>query len=170
MAGAIAVGVQAAPHEQLDLFWRMYVNPKAPSLIVSYWHLAGVAALASAATGLPLSANAQYAQTNLVSNIPGLATLTEARLVNPWGLSRTRTSPFWTSNQGTNSTHPLAVDPAIGTVATVLGVNAKGSSAFRRLARGPQGPTGQVNNTNTATFQLTPGNPRPRLPGSSSPI
>src|SRR5215212_4906678 len=46
---------------------------------------------------------APYVQTNLVSNIPGLATITDPLLVNPWGISRSDTSPFWVSNQGSNS-------------------------------------------------------------------
>jgi uncharacterized protein (TIGR03118 family) len=137
--------------------WRLDVNPKASSLVVSYWYLAGVAALSAAAVGLPRPANAQYAQTNLVSSIPGLATLTEARLANPWGLSRTGTSPFWTSNQGTNSSTLFAITGTT-TVSEVLGVNANGFVGIPTTAGGPQGPTGQVSNINTASFQLTPGN------------
>jgi hypothetical protein len=37
---------------------------------------------------------AQYAQTNLVSDIQGLATITDPLLVNPWGISHSATSPF----------------------------------------------------------------------------
>jgi uncharacterized protein (TIGR03118 family) len=44
-------------------------------------------------------------------------------------------------------------------VSQVLGVNANGFVAIPTTAAGPQGPTGQVNNTNTASFQLTPGTP-----------
>jgi hypothetical protein len=44
---------------------------------------------------------AAYLQTNLVSDITGLAALTEPELVNPWGLSHSPTSPIWTSNQHT---------------------------------------------------------------------
>ena len=44
-----------------------------------------------------------FVQVNLVSDIPGLATITDPKLVNPWGVSHSATSPFWTSNQGTNS-------------------------------------------------------------------
>jgi len=36
-------------------------------------------------------------------------------------------------------------------------VNANGFVGIPTTAAGPQGPTGQVNNTNTASFQLTPG-------------
>jgi len=133
------------------------VNSKAPSLIVSCWRLAGLAALSSAAAGLSLPANAQYTQTNLVSSIPGLAVLTEPRLVNPWGLARTGTSPFWTSNQGTNSSTLFAITGSTS-ISEVLGVNANGFVGIPTTAAGAQGPTGQVSNTNTASFQLTPGN------------
>src|SRR3954471_7261809 len=42
-----------------------------------------------------------YAQTNLVSNIPGLAAFTDPNLVNPWGIAASATSPFWISDNGT---------------------------------------------------------------------
>jgi len=136
--------------------WRLNVNSISSSLIVSRSRLAGAAALSIAALGLPLPASAQYAQTNLVSNIPGLATITEPRLVNPWGLSRTGTSPFWTSNQGNNSSTLFAITGSTN-VSEVTAVNANGFVGIPTTAAGPQGPTGQVSNTNTASFQLTPG-------------
>src|SRR2546425_11134411 len=43
-----------------------------------------------------------FSQTNLVSDIAGLATITDANLKNPWGVSESSTSPFWVSDQGTN--------------------------------------------------------------------
>ena len=56
----------------------------------------------------PTSADAAdaaiYVQTNLVSDIPGLAMATDPHLVNPWGVSFLPGSPFWISNQGDNST------------------------------------------------------------------
>ena len=118
---------------------------------------AGIAALSLLAFVSPMSADAQYAQTNLVSNVAGLATITDPLLVNPWGLSRTATSPFWTSNQGTNTSTLYAITGSTN-VTQVLGVNANGFVGIPTTAAGPQGPTGQVSNTNTASFQLTPGN------------
>ena len=99
---------------------------------------------------------AGYLQTNLVSDIPGLAIITDPLLVNPWGMSRSPTSPFWTSNQGTNSATLYAVTGTT-TVTQVLAVNAQGFVGIPTTGTGPQGPTGQVNNTNTDSFQLTPG-------------
>jgi hypothetical protein len=47
---------------------------------------------------------ATYLQTDLVSDISGLATITDPSLVNPWGVSHLPGSPFWVSDQGTNVT------------------------------------------------------------------
>jgi uncharacterized protein (TIGR03118 family) len=43
-----------------------------------------------------------YRQTNLVSDLPGLAQLTDPDLVNPWGLAAGPTSPAWVADNGTN--------------------------------------------------------------------
>jgi uncharacterized protein (TIGR03118 family) len=120
------------------------------------WPVGAAAALTFAVLASPLPASAQYAQTNLVSSVPGLATITDPRLINPWGLSRSPTSPFWASDQGMNSSTLYAITGATS-VTQVLGVNAQGFVGIPTTAAGPQGPTGQVNNTNTASFQLTPG-------------
>jgi uncharacterized protein (TIGR03118 family) len=101
-------------------------------------------------------AAADYIQTNLVSDIPGLATITDPVLINPWGMSHSATSPFWISNQGTNTTTLYAVTGS--TDVTKVNINPPiGFVAIPTTASGPQGPTGQVNNSNTASFQLTPG-------------
>ena len=46
---------------------------------------------------------ATFVQTNLVSDISGLAMATDPNLVNPWGVSFNATtgSPFWISDQAT---------------------------------------------------------------------
>jgi hypothetical protein len=77
-------------------------------------HLHRVMPVVSVGLGLLLStANtaspAPFVQTNLVSDIAGLATITEPTLVNPWGVSHTVTSPFWISDQGANLTNLWSV-------------------------------------------------------------
>src|SRR6266849_5935342 len=42
-----------------------------------------------------------YRQTNLVSDIAGLARFQDKHLVNSWGLSHSPTSPWWISDNGT---------------------------------------------------------------------
>jgi uncharacterized protein (TIGR03118 family) len=117
-----------------------------------------------AATGITLGAlclftwraQADYVQTNLVSDIPGLATITDPLLINPWGISHSATSPFWTSNQGTSTSTLYAVTGSTS-VTQVTAVNAQGFVTIPTTATPAQGPTGQVNNSNMASFQLTPG-------------
>src|SRR5205823_11435626 len=45
-------------------------------------------------------ARGSFRQTNLVSDVPGLAPLKDPNLVNPWGLSSRLTSPIWVSDNG----------------------------------------------------------------------
>jgi uncharacterized protein (TIGR03118 family) len=42
-----------------------------------------------------------YQQTNLVSDIPGLAAITDPNVVNPWGLVAGPTTPIWSNDNGT---------------------------------------------------------------------
>jgi len=90
--------------------------------------------------------NAAYLQTNLVSDIAGLATITDPVLQNPWGISYSATSPFWVSNQGTSLTTLYAVTGANGTTVTkAIPAGTNGNIAIPITAIGPQGPTGEVN-------------------------
>src|SRR6516162_4130637 len=101
---------------------------------------------------------ADFVQVNLVSDIPKLATITEPELVNPWGVSHTTTSPFWTSNQGTSTATLFAVTNRTD-VTKVTAVNPPtGNIAIPKFGSGPaQGPTGQVSNINTASFLVNNG-------------
>jgi hypothetical protein len=40
-----------------------------------------------------------YKQVNLVSDISGMAAITDPLLVNPWGVSHGPMTPFWVSDQ-----------------------------------------------------------------------
>jgi uncharacterized protein (TIGR03118 family) len=97
-------------------------------------------------------AEADFIQTNLVSDIPGLAAITEPELVNPWGISHTAASPFWTSNQGT-STATLFGVTAGNDVMKVAPAGTNGNIAIPPGGLGT-GPTGQVANTNTSSFAV----------------
>src|SRR3954465_14289177 len=68
-----------------------------------------------------LSAN--VLQTNLVSDLPGVAQHQDPNLVNPWGISESSTSPFWISDNnagvstlynapGANNT-PVSINPLL---------------------------------------------------------
>src|SRR5882757_11347407 len=78
-----------------------------------------------------------FAQTNLVSDVPGLAANFDANMKNPWGVSHTATSPFWVSNQASNNAtlyNAASIPQAL--IVTVP-----------PLAPPPTGPTGQVQNS-----------------------
>jgi len=92
------------------------------------------------------TAFAGYVQTNLVSDIPGLASLTDPNLRNPWGMSFSATSPFWVSDQAANlATLYRVTNGVVSQVALQV--------AIPTTTAGPQGPTGQVNN-NTTSFAV----------------
>ena len=85
-------------------------------------------------------AHAGFVQTNLVSDIPGLAATTDPDLKNPWGISFSPTSPFWVSDQVTGlATLYNGSGTKQGLVVTIPGGN----------------PTGQVFNSTTSDFLLT---------------
>src|ERR1700739_3640952 len=82
-----------------------------------------------------------FSQTNLVSNMPGLATTTDSSLVNPWGVSFADGSPIWISDQATQTTPLFAVTGSTGVGhAPLFTVNTPPAGA--------SGPTGQVANAN----------------------
>src|SRR4051794_41909580 len=63
-----------------------------------------IASLGLFSLATSISAQQHYKQTNLVSNISGMATVTDPNLVNPWGLSRSSGSPWWVSDNGVGLT------------------------------------------------------------------
>jgi uncharacterized protein (TIGR03118 family) len=93
-----------------------------------------------------------YLQTNLVSNVKGLALVTDPNLVDPWGISFSATSPFWTSNHlsGTSTLYngQGTISPIVVTILAAPG------SAPGTLGR----PTGQVRNGTAGVFKLANGN------------
>jgi uncharacterized protein (TIGR03118 family) len=64
--------------------------------------VAALVALAPAAQGDTSRPGNSYHQTNLVSDLPGLAQLTDPDLVNPWGLAAGPTTPVWVADNGTD--------------------------------------------------------------------
>ena len=92
-----------------------------------------------------------YVQTDLVSNIPGLAIQTDPNLINSWGLSFLPGTPIWISDQGDNAATVYPVADSTGVSPEFLDVG------IPTTASGPQGPTGQVSNTNPSSFTLGDG-------------
>ena len=99
-------------------------------------------AIGTLCAGARLAEAATYIQTDLVSDIPGLAAITDPNLTNPWGVSHLPGSPFWVSDQAQN----LATLYSVTGSTTVSIFAPLPSVSIPTTASGPQGPTGQVAN------------------------
>jgi uncharacterized protein (TIGR03118 family) len=119
-------------------------------LVTLLFAASAIPVLASSDSLASGTANA-FQQTNLVSDLSGIAVRTDPHLVNPWGIAYTNTgSPFWISdnNAGVSTlynvpgtTPPVTVNPLVVTVPLPQG--------------GPGGtPTGVVFNGNTNEFKV----------------
>lgn len=78
-----------------------------------------------------------FAQHNLVSDLPGVASYMDPDLVNPWGISFSPTSPMWVSDNGTG----------LSTIYNGHGV--KQGLVVTIPPAGGAAPTGQVFNSTT---------------------
>jgi uncharacterized protein (TIGR03118 family) len=119
--------------------------------------VAALLAIGALSPGVLRAQAPNFVQTNLVSDVGGLATITDSNLVNPWGVSHNQTSPFWVSNQGTSTATIYAVTGETNITKVNLVVT------IPKTAAGPQGPTGQVNNSNASSFPVLNGDGRPAI-------
>ncbi len=92
---------------------------------------------------VPSGLGTGFVQTNLVSDVPNLAQITDPNLKNPWGTAQLADGSFSVANHETS-------------VSTLYSVTAAGVSqepltvTVPKTAAGPQGPTGQVANHTTS--------------------
>jgi uncharacterized protein (TIGR03118 family) len=114
--------------------------------------LAGLTAVGASVAMTALAAAPGYAAatpthrftvTNLVSDVPGVAPVTDPNLVNPWGTSELAGGPLWVSDQGAGVSTLYTGDLSGSPLAAVPLVVAIPSG----------GPTGQVFN---GSFMTTP--------------
>ena len=96
------------------------------------------------------TAQAQFKQTDLVSDMPGLATTTDPMLKNPWGVSFANGSPIWISQQGTQTTPLFAVTGSTG-----VSPGQKPVFTVNVPPAGASGPTGQVANAMGMGFDVS---------------
>ena len=121
------------------------------SLAVSRKRLALACALSAVAVLGTTSASAAHSKTaagskifnvtNLVSDGAITSVAADPALVNGWGLSATATSPWWVSNNGTNSS---TLYNGAGTKSAIV-------------VTVPGGPTGTVANTSATDFPISQG-------------
>jgi uncharacterized protein (TIGR03118 family) len=105
---------------------------------------------AMTALSLGIAAHAQeYNQTNLVSSSPGIARVTDAPLVDPWGLARASKNAWWANDNDTGlSTLYNGAGAKNPLVVTIPPVDPKKNQKGR--------PTGIISNASTTDFLITP--------------
>lgn len=108
-------------------------------------------AMLSFAAVSPAQQLQHYKQTNLVADTSGVAAGMDSNLVNPWGMSRSSTSPWWVSDNGTGK---ATLYTGTGTAAALVVTIPTGDPNVSATGT----PTGQVFN-GTQDFQLAPGKP-----------
>jgi uncharacterized protein (TIGR03118 family) len=105
-----------------------------------------------------LTPSANFVQTNLVSDVPGMAATTDANLINPWGLVAGAAGPWWVANEGNGTStlynsqgvpQPPGTTPPTAPLIVTIPTNPNGSPI-------PHGsPTGIVNNVFQTGFDVS---------------
>lgn len=102
----------------------------------------------------PIAHAQHYNQVNLVANTSGVAPVTDPHLVNPWGLSRSSSSPWWISDNGTGLSTLYNGAGAINPLVVTIPKADPNSKTF------PTGtPTGTISNGSPTDFLLAAGAP-----------
>jgi uncharacterized protein (TIGR03118 family) len=84
-----------------------------------------------------------YQQTNLVSNLPGMAKFTDPNLTNPWGISSAPGGPFWVSDNGSGLSTLYDNKGSPQSLAVTIPAPTRGTTGT---------PTGTVFNSDTHAF------------------
>jgi uncharacterized protein (TIGR03118 family) len=91
-----------------------------------------------------------FTQVNLVSDVPGLAKITDFRVSNPWGIALGAATPLWVNNNntatsevyaGANGVNPLTLALVVQTPAGPTGIAFNSTGAFAAHQNGSTVPT-----------------------------
>ena len=107
--------------------------------LLAFVIVAGLVAAVPTQAGPPGN---NYTVTPLVSNVPGLAPVTDPNVQNAWGLARSATSPWWIADNGADET---SIYTGAGVLVQIGGLNAQGV---------PGAPTGAVFSGISGQFQV----------------
>jgi uncharacterized protein (TIGR03118 family) len=115
----------------------------------------GLATGATLALSIGSFASGQnYTQVNLVANTSGIAPVTDPHLVNPWGVSRTSSSPWWISD---NATGLSTLYNGAGVINPLVVTIPKADPTSKTFPTGT--PTGTIANGSPTDFLLAAGAP-----------
>jgi uncharacterized protein (TIGR03118 family) len=123
------------------------VTPTAAGTLTYSMVCSGGAYLASPSRTATLTiSQIAYSQTNLVSNGTVTAAVTDAKLINPWGLALSPTGPMWVANAGSQTS----------TLYDGTGIKQPMEVVIPPASGGPANPTGLVYNA-SADFVVSNG-------------
>src|SRR6202161_1653921 len=105
-------------------------------------------------SGVSIAYAQHYTQVNLVANTSGIAPVTDPNLVNPWGVSRTSSSPWWISDNGTGLS---TLYNGAGAITPLVVTIPKADPTSKTFPTGT--PTGTIANASTTDFPLAAGAP-----------
>jgi len=101
-----------------------------------------------------------FRQTNLVSDVPGVALVEDPKLVNPWGVALNSTSPFWVVNNKADLATTYKGGASGSPVVPNLALPSVAIPNIPTVDQAPSQPTGVVaNTTNDFPVSLTPTSP-----------
>jgi uncharacterized protein (TIGR03118 family) len=98
----------------------------------------------------PAASHSGFSQVNLISDVPGLAQVTDFRVSNPWGITMGPTTPLWVNNDnsatsqiwaGANGHDPLTLKLTVQTPALPTGIAFNPTHAFAAKQNGSTVPT-----------------------------
>jgi len=103
---------------------------------------------------------ASYRQTNLVSDLPGVAFVEDPLLATPWGVALNSSSPFWVVNNQTDRATVYKGDVAGGPLAANAALPSVAIPNIPTVNQAPSQPTGvAANTTSDFVVSLTPTSP-----------
>ncbi len=107
-----------------------------------------------------LTFGAIYSQTNLVSDLPGVALVEDRHLVNPWGVAVSPSSPFWVVDNKVDRATLYRGDVSGSPLAPDLTMPFVGIPNVPTFVPAPSQPTGVVaNTTNDFLVSASPSGP-----------
>jgi uncharacterized protein (TIGR03118 family) len=100
----------------------------------------------------PVEASGTVLQTNLVSDLPGVAQQQDPQLVNPWGISASSSGPLWVSDN--NAGVATIYNPQTNPSKQGLVVSIPAPPGFASFGVTAGAPTGTVFNTSNGGFDV----------------
>ena len=105
-----------------------------------------------------------FTQTNLISDIPGMAGITDSNLVNPWGMALGLNSGIWISENGSGQAatvdgtgkslaSPVMIPAPDGTPASPTGVATNATTGFVISSHGKSGASSELFATENGTIE-----------------